>query len=357
MSHNSFGKMFRVTTWGESHGPAIGCVIDGVPPLLELSEADIQPWLDHRRPGTSRFVTQRQESDQVRILSGIYEGKTTGTPISLLIENVDQRPKDYSSIAKTFRPGHADYTYHAKYGIRDPRGGGRASARETACRVAAGAVARKVLGPDIVIHGALRQVGEHSVSDSKWDWNEVDNNAFNCPDADTVALWSDYLDGIRKAGSSVGAVIEVHASGVPAGWGAPIYGKLDADLAASMMSINAVKGVEIGSGFGAAALQGAESADEMLPGNDGPNFSANHNGGVLGGISSGQDIVVRFVVKATSSILTARNTVDTSGNATEVVTKGRHDPCVGIRAVPVGEAMMACVLTDHMLRHRAQTGS
>ena len=357
MSHNSFGKMFRVTTWGESHGPAIGCVIDGVPPLLELSEADIQPWLDRRRPGTSRFVTQRQESDQVRILSGIYEGKTTGTPISLLIENVDQQPKDYSSIAKTFRPGHADYTYHAKYGIRDPRGGGRASARETACRVAAGAVARKVLGPDIVIHGALRQVGEHSVSDSKWDWNEVDNNAFNCPDADTVALWSDYLDGIRKAGSSVGAVIEVHASGVPAGWGAPIYGKLDADLAASMMSINAVKGVEIGSGFGAAALQGAESADEMLPGNDGPNFSANHNGGVLGGISSGQDIVVRFVVKATSSILTARNTVDTSGNATEVVTKGRHDPCVGIRAVPVGEAMMACVLTDHMLRHRAQTGS
>ena len=293
----------------------------------------------------------------MRILSGIYEGKTTGTPISLLIENVDQRPKDYSSIAKTFRPGHADYTYHAKYGIRDPRGGGRASARETACRVAAGAVARKVLGPDIVIHGALRQVGEHSVSDSKWDWNEVDNNAFNCPDADTVALWSDYLDGIRKAGSSVGAVIEVHASGVPAGWGAPIYGKLDADLAASMMSINAVKGVEIGSGFGAAALQGAESADEMLPGNDGPNFSANHNGGVLGGISSGQDIVVRFAVKATSSILTPRNTVDTSGNATEVVTKGRHDPCVGIRAVPVGEAMMACVLTDHMLRHRAQTGS
>ena len=293
----------------------------------------------------------------MRILSGIYEGKTTGTPISLLIENVDQRPKDYSSIAKTFRPGHADYTYHAKYGIRDPRGGGRASARETACRVAAGAVARKVLGPDIVIHGALRQVGEHSVSDSKWDWNEVDNNAFNCPDADTVALWSDYLDGIRKAGSSVGAVIEVHASGVPVGWGAPIYGKLDADLAASMMSINAVKGVEIGSGFGAVALQGAESADEMLPGNDGPNFSANHNGGVLGGISSGQDIVVRFAVKATSSILTARNTVDTSGNAAEVVTKGRHDPWVGIRAVPVGEAMMACVLTDHMLRHRAQTGS
>ena len=293
----------------------------------------------------------------MRILSGIYEGKTTGTPISLLIENVDQRPKDYSGIARIFRPGHADYTYHAKYGIRDPRGGGRASARETACRVAAGAVARKVLGPDIIIRGALRQVGEHSVSDSNWDWNEVDNNAFNCPNADTVALWSDYLDGIRKAGSSVGAVVEVHASGIPAGWGAPIYGKLDTDLAASMMSINAVKGVEIGSGFGSVALQGAESADEMLPGNDGPNFSANHNGGVLGGISSGQDIVVRFVVKATSSILTPRNTVNTSGKATEVVTKGRHDPCVGIRAVPVGEAMMACVLTDHMLRHRAQTGS
>ena len=356
MSYNSFGKMFRVTTWGESHGPAIGCVIDGAPPLLELSEADIQPWLDRRRPGTSRFVTQRRESDQVQILSGVYQGKTTGTPISLQIENVDQRPKDYGNITNSFRPGHADYTYHAKYGIRDPRGGGRASARETACRVAAGAVARKVLAPNITIRGALRQLGEHRISDENWDWNEVENNPFNCPDADKVALWEDYLDNIRKAGSSVGAIIEVHASGVPVGWGAPIYGKLDADLAAGMMSINAVKGVEIGSGFKAATLLGAESADEMLPSDDGPSFSANHNGGVLGGISSGQDIVVRFVVKATSSILTPRNTIDTTGNATEVRTKGRHDPCVGIRAVPVGEAMMACVLTDHMLRHRAQSG-
>ena len=356
MSHNSFGKMFRVTTWGESHGPAIGCVIDGTPPLLDLSEGDIQPWLDRRRPGTSRFVTQRQETDQVRILSGTYEGQTTGTPISLMIENVDQRSKDYSAIAETFRPGHADYTYHSKYGIRDPRGGGRASARETACRVAAGAVARKVLGTDIIIRGALRRIGEHGVSDRDWDWDEVGNNLFHCPDGAMAAVWEDYLDGIRKAGSSVGAVIEVHAAGVPAGWGAPVYGKLDADLAAAMMSINAVKGVEIGSGFGAAALRGEDAADEMLPGNAGPGFSANHNGGVLGGISSGQDVVVRFVVKATSSILIPRRSVDKSGAATEVMTKGRHDPCVGIRAVPVGEAMMACVLADHMLRHRAQMG-
>ena len=356
MSHNSFGKLFRVTTWGESHGPAIGCVIDGTPPLLGLSEADIQPWLDRRRPGTSRFVTQRQETDQVRILSGTFEGQTTGTPISLMIENVDQRSKDYSAIAQTFRPGHADYTYHQKYGIRDPRGGGRSSARETACRVAAGAVARKVLGPGVIIRGALRRIGEHEVADADWDWDAVGDNVFNCPDAAMAAVWEDYLDGIRKAGSSVGAVIEVHASGVPAGWGAPVYGKLDGDLAAAMMSINAVKGVEIGSGFGAAKLRGEDAADEMLPGNDGPNFSANHNGGVLGGISSGQDIVVRFVVKATSSILIPRRSVDTSGAATEVVTKGRHDPCVGIRAVPVGEAMLACVLADHMLRHRGQMG-
>jgi chorismate synthase len=357
MSHNSFGQLFRVTTWGESHGPAIGCVIDGTPPLLELSEADIQPWLDHRRPGTSRFVTQRQETDQVRILSGTYEGKTTGTPISLLIENVDQRSKDYGAIADTFRPGHADYAYHAKYGIRDPRGGGRASARETACRVAAGAVARKILGGGIVIRGALRQIGEHRVSDANWDWDAVGGNAFNCPDTAMAAVWEDYLDDIRKAGSSIGAVVEVHASGVPAGWGAPVYGKLDTDLAAGMMSINAVKGVEIGAGFGAAALRGEDAADEMLPGNDGPGFSANHNGGILGGISSSQDIVVRFVVKPTSSILIPRRSIDKSGAATEVQTKGRHDPCVGIRAVPVGEAMMACVLADHMLRHRAQIGT
>ncbi len=356
MSHNSFGRMFQVTTWGESHGPAIGCIIDGAPPLLELSEADIQPWLDRRRPGTSRFVTQRQETDQVRILSGTFEGKTTGTPISLMIENVDQRSKDYSEIAEKFRPGHADYSYHGKYGIRDPRGGGRSSARETACRVAAGAVARKVLGAGIVIRGALRQVGEHAVSDDNWDWESVGQNEFNCPDGAMAKVWEDYLDGIRKAGSSVGAVVEIQASGVPVGWGAPVYGKLDADLAAGMMSINAVKGVEIGAGFGAAALRGEDAADEMRPGNDGPSFSANHNGGVLGGISSGQDIVVRFAVKATSSILIPRRTVNKSGAATEVVTKGRHDPCVGIRAVPVGEAMMACILADHMLRHRAQVG-
>ena len=357
MSHNSFGHMFRVTTWGESHGPAIGCVIDGTPPLLDLCAADIQPWLDRRRPGTSRFVTQRQETDQVRILSGVFEGQTTGTPISLMIENIDQRSKDYSEITNTYRPGHADYAYQSKYGIRDPRGGGRASARETACRVAAGAVARKVLGPDIVIRGALRQVGEHSVADKNWDWNAVGTNAFNCPDGAMASIWEDYLDEIRKAGSSVGAVVEVHASGVPAGWGAPVYGKLDTDLAAAMMSINAVKGVEIGAGFAAASLRGEDAADEMLPGNDGPTFSANHNGGILGGISSGQDIVLRFVVKPTSSILIPRRSVDKSGAATEVQTKGRHDPCVGIRAVPVGEAMMACVLADHMLRHRAQTGA
>jgi len=361
MSHNSFGQLFRVTTWGESHGPAIGCVIDGTPPLLDLAEGDIQPWLDRRRPGTSRFVTQRQETDQVRILSGTYEGKTTGTPISLLIENVDQRSKDYGDIAEKFRPGHADYAYQAKYGIRDPRGGGRASARETACRVAAGAVARKVLGSlpgdGIVIRGALRQIGEHAVSDANWDWDAVGGNSFNCPDAKMARVWEDYLDEIRKAGSSIGAVVEVHASGVPAGWGAPGYGKLDTDLAAGMMSINAVKGVEIGAGFAAASLRGEDAADEMLPGNDGPTFSANHNGGILGGISSGQDIVLRFVVKPTSSILIPRRSVDKSGAATEVQTKGRHDPCVGIRAVPVGEAMMACVLADHMLRHRAQTGA
>ncbi|NQV58976.1 MAG: chorismate synthase [Alphaproteobacteria bacterium] len=356
MSHNTFGQLFRVTTWGESHGPAIGCVVDGVPPLLPLVEGDIQPLLDRRRPGTSRFVTQRQETDQVRILSGTYEGRTTGTPISLLIENVDQRSKDYSTLADTFRPGHADYTYQRKYGIRDPRGGGRASARETACRVAAGAVARKVLGDGVVIRGALRQIGEHAVVDANWDWDAVANNVFHCPDSAMAAVWEGYLDGIRKAGSSVGAVVEVHASGVGVGWGAPVYGKLDADLAAAMMSINAVKGVEIGSGFGAARMRGEDAADEMLPGNDGPGFTSNHNGGILGGISSGQDIVLRFAVKPTSSILIPRRSVDKNGAETEVVTKGRHDPCVGIRAVPVGEAMMACVLADHMLRHRAQTG-
>jgi chorismate synthase len=357
MSHNSFGHLFRVTTWGESHGPAIGCVIDGTPPRLPLDEAFIQQFLDRRRPGQSRFTTQRREPDQVRILSGVFEGQTTGTPIQLMIENVDQRSKDYGDIAAKYRPGHADYTYMAKYGIRDYRGGGRSSARETASRVAAGAVARRVLGDGITIRGALVRIGEHAVDQQNWDWNETGNNPFWSPDAKTAAVWEDYLDGIRKDGSSVGAVIEVHASGVPAGWGAPLYGKLDADLAAAMMSINAVKGVEIGSGFEAARLTGEANADEMRAGNDGtPRFLSNKAGGILGGISTGQDLVVRFAVKPTSSILSPRRTVTMEGEETEIVTKGRHDPCVGIRAVPVGEAMMACVLADHMMRHRAQAG-
>jgi chorismate synthase len=357
MSHNSFGHLFRVTTWGESHGPAIGCVIDGTPPRLPIDEAFIQQFLDRRRPGQSRFTTQRREPDQVRILSGVFEGLTTGTPIQLMIENVDQRSKDYGDIAAKYRPGHADYTYMAKYGIRDYRGGGRSSARETASRVAAGAVARRILGDGIVIRGALVRIGEHAVDPQNWDWNETGNNPFWSPDAKTAALWEDYLDSIRKDGSSVGAVIEVHASGVPAGWGAPLYGKLDADLAAAMMSINAVKGVEIGSGFEAARLTGEANADEMRAATDGtPRFLSNKAGGILGGISTGQDLVVRFAVKPTSSILSPRRTVTMEGEETEIVTKGRHDPCVGIRAVPVGEAMMACVLADHMMRHRAQAG-
>ncbi|MDP6564104.1 MAG: chorismate synthase [Alphaproteobacteria bacterium] len=356
MSHNSYGQLFRVTTWGESHGPAIGCVVDGTPPRLPLAEGDIQPWLDRRRPGTSRFVTQRREADRVRILSGTQDGLTTGTPISLMIENTDQRSKDYAEIADRFRPGHADYTYQAKYGIRDPRGGGRASARETACRVAAGAIARKILGDGIEIRGALRQIGEHAVDEDRWDWQAVGGNSFWCPDAAMAVTWESYLEDIRKAGSSVGAVVEVQATGLPAGWGAPVYGKLDAELAAAMMSINAVKGVEIGGGFATAAMRGEMAADEMLPGNDAPLFASNHAGGILGGISSGQDIVVRFAVKPTSSIRVPRRTVDQAGQATEIATQGRHDPCVGIRAVPVGEAMMACVLADHLLRHRAQMG-
>lgn len=361
MSANSFGTLFRVTTWGESHGPAIGCVVDGVPPRLAIDEAGIQHWLDRRRPGQSRFTTQRREPDQVRILSGTFEGQTTGTPVALHIDNVDQRSKDYGDIAVKFRPGHADYTYWAKYGIRDYRGGGRSSARETATRVAAGAIGRVVLaqalGPQVQIRGALVQVGPHRIDRSRFDWNEIENNPFWCPDAVAAAEWESYLDGVRKAGSSVGAVIEVVASGIPAGLGAPIYGKLDTDLAAAMMSINAVKGVEIGEGFAAAALTGEENADEMRAGNgDGPRFLSNHAGGILGGISTGQDIVVRFAVKPTSSILQPRRTVDTAGHETEIVTKGRHDPCVGIRAVPVGEAMMACVLADHLLRHRGQVG-
>ncbi len=357
MSDNSFGKLFRFTTWGESHGPAIGCVVDGTPPGIPLDESDIQQWLDRRRPGQSRFTTQRKEPDTVKILSGVFEGVTTGTPISLVIENVDQRSRDYGDIKDKFRPAHADYTYFKKYGVRDYRGGGRASARETALRVAAGGIARKVLGEGVTIRGALIRIGEHHVERERWDWDAIDSNPFFCPDPVMADLWTDYLDGIRKEGSSVGAVIEVTASGVPAGWGAPIYGKLDAELAAAMMSINAVKGVEVGAGMGVANLRGEENADEMAMNNDGTvRFLSNHAGGVLGGISSGQDVIVRFAVKPTSSILQARRTVTVDGQDTEIVTKGRHDPCVGIRAVPVGEAMMACVLADHMMRHRAQCG-
>ena len=359
MSHNTFGHLFRVTTWGESHGPALGCVVDGAPPRLPLKAEDIQQWLDRRKPGQSRFTTQRREPDAVKILSGTFveDGieMTTGTPISLMIENVDQRSKDYGDIVEKFRPGHADLTYFLKYGIRDYRGGGRSSARETAARVAAGAVARAML-PDLTIRGALVQMGPHKIDRANWDWNEVENNPFWCPDAKAAAEWEAYLDGVRKAGSSCGAVIEVVASGVPAGLGAPIYGKLDADLASAMMSINAVKGVEIGGGFAAASLSGEENADEMQSGPHGIEFASNHAGGVLGGISTGQDVVARFAVKPTSSILSPRKTVTKGGDDTEIVTKGRHDPCVGIRAVPVGEAMMACVLADHWLRHRAQMG-
>jgi len=354
MSHNSFGHLFRVTTWGESHGPSIGCVIDGCPPRLALAERDIQPWLDRRRPGQSRFTTQRREADEVRILSGVFEGMTTGTPISLLIENTDQRSRDYGDIAAQFRPGHADYSYELKYGIRDWRGGGRSSARETAMRVAAGAVARVILGPSVRVRGALVQLGDDRVERGNWDWGEVERNPFFCPDVRAAARWEVKLDAARKAGSSVGAVIEVVAEGAPPGLGAPIYAKLDADLAAAMMGINAVKGVEIGEGFAAAALRGEDNADEMHMQDGLVRFGSNHAGGILGGISTGQPIVVRFAVKPTSSILTPRASVDRGGHDIEVVTKGRHDPCVGLRAVPVGEAMMACVLADHLLRHRAQ---
>jgi len=355
MSHNSFGHLFRVTTWGESHGAAIGCVVDGVPPRLALSEADIQPFLDRRRPGQSKFVTQRQEPDQVRILSGVFEGLTTGTPIALHIENQDQRSKDYGEIKDRFRPGHADLTYELKYGIRDYRGGGRSSARETAMRVAAGAIARKVLGPEVVVRGALVAVGSDVVDRGAWDWAAVAENAFFCPDRAAASRWEEQLTALRKLGDSIGAVIEVVAEGVPPGLGAPVYGKLDADIAAAMMSINAVKGVEIGDGFAAASLAGTANADEMRMEPDGRvRFLSNHAGGILGGISTGQPVVVRFAVKPTSSILAPRRAVDRFGAETDVVTKGRHDPCVGIRAVPVGEAMLACVLADHLLRHRAQ---
>jgi chorismate synthase len=360
MPGNSFGAVFRFTTWGESHGPAIGCVIDGVPPRIALAEPEIQVYLDKRRPGTSRHTTQRREKDQVRILSGVFEGQTTGTPLALAIENTDQRSKDYEENKDKFRPGHADYTYWRKYGIRDHHGGGRSSARETAMRVAAGAVARKVLrhvlGGGIVIRGALIQMGPHKIDRDKWDWDAVDGNPFWCPDAAAAAEWETHLDAARKAGSSLGAMIEVVASGVPAGLGEPVYDKLDADLAKAMMSINAVKAVEIGAGFEAAALKGEENADEMRKEGNGVRFLSNRAGGILGGLSTGQDIVARFAVKPTSSILTPRKTVDIHGNDTEIVTKGRHDPCVGIRAVPVGEAMMAIVLADHALRHRGQCG-
>ncbi len=354
MSHNSFGHLFRVTTWGESHGPAIGCVVDGCPPRLALSEADIQPWLDRRRPGQSRFTTQRAEPDAVRILSGVFEGQTTGTPIALQIENVDQRSRDYGEIAERFRPGHADLAYELKYGIRDYRGGGRSSARETAMRVAAGAVARLVLGTTVTIRAALVQMGPHMIDRAAWDWAATEENPFFCPDRAAAVAWEEYLLGIRKSGSSCGAVIEVVAEGMPPGLGAPIYAKLDADIAGALMGINAVKGVEIGDGFAAASLTGEGNADQMRMRDGMVEFDANHAGGILGGISTGQPIVVRFAVKPTSSILTPRQGVDRDGHEVEVVTRGRHDPCVGIRAVPVGEAMVACVLADHLLRHRAQ---
>jgi chorismate synthase len=361
MSFNTFGHMFRVTTFGESHGVAIGCVVDGCPPLLPLDVADIQADLDRRRPGQSRFTTQRQEADAVKILSGVMAHPetgvqvTTGTPIALLIENTDQRSKDYSDIKDKFRPGHADFTYEAKYGLRDYRGGGRSSARETATRVAAGAIARKIV-PGMTVRAALVQMGPHKINRDNWDWDEVANNPFFCPDKEKAAFFEGYLDGIRKAGSSIGAVIEVVAEGIPAGLGAPIYAKLDGELAAALMSINAVKGVEIGDGFAAAALSGEENADEMRMTNHGASFLSNHAGGILGGISTGQPVVARFAVKPTSSILAPRRTVDRSGADTDILTKGRHDPCVGIRAVPVGEAMVACVMADHFLRHRGQVG-
>ena len=357
MSFNTFGRLFRFTSWGESHGPAIGCTVDGVPPRLPLTEADIQKYLDERRPGQSKYTTQRQEPDEVKILSGVFEGQTTGTSIQLMIENVDQRSKDYGDIAKSYRPGHADFTYDAKYGIRDYRGGGRSSARETAARVAAGAVARKILGESVKISAGMVQMGPHKIDRDRLDWNEARKNPLFCPDAVAAENWTTELEKVRKAGSSIGAIIEVVADGVPAGWGAPVYGKLDADLATALMSINAAKGVEIGAGMEAAALTGEENADQMRPGNDGkPVFLSNNAGGILGGISTGQQIVARFSVKPTSSILTPRQSVTRDGEATDVVTKGRHDPCVGIRAVPIAEAMMAIVLADHMMMHRAQCG-
>ncbi len=362
MSHNTFGHLFRVTTWGESHGPALGCVVDGCPPGIPLTAEEIQVWLDQRRPGQGKFVTQRQEPDAVRILSGVFEDDrtggqvTTGTPISLMIDNVDQRSRDYSEIATAFRPGHADYAYFAKYGVRDYRGGGRQSARETAARVAAGAIARKVIGEGVTIRGALVQIGPHRIDRDRWDWAQVTQNPFWCPDPQMVDVWEEHLETVRKAGSSTGAVVEVEAIGVPPGWGAPVYGKLDAELAGALMSINASKGVEIGAGFAAAALSGEENADEMRAGNDGPLFLSNNAGGVMGGISTGQPVLARVAFKPTSSILTPRKSINEANEEIELRTKGRHDPCVGIRGTPVAEAMVACVLADAYLRHRGQTG-
>ena len=354
MSHNTFGHLFRITTWGESHGPAIGCIVDGCPPLVPLNESDIQVWLNKRKPGQSRFTTQRKETDEVTILSGVFEGHTTGTPIALAIENLDQRSKDYKNISTKFRPGHADYTYKMKYGIRDYRGGGRQSARETASRVAAGAIARKILGNSISINGALIQIGNMKIDREKWDWKEINKNEFWCPDSSCVDNWSNLIENTRKSGSSIGAVIEIVASGVPEGLGAPIYSKLDSDIASAVMSINAVKGVEIGSGFDSASSQGHENADEMRIEKDKVKFLSNNSGGILGGISTGQDIVVRFAVKPTSSILKPLRTINEKKEEIDISTTGRHDPCIGIRAVPVGEAMVACVLADHLLRDRAQ---
>ena len=359
MADNSFGTLFSFTSFGESHGPGIGCVVDGVPPRLPLTAEMIQPYLDRRKPGQNKFVTQRQEDDAVEILSGVFEGQTTGTPVGLLIRNKDQRSKDYGDIANQFRPGHADYTYQAKYGIRDYRGGGRSSARETAVRVAAGAIAdltlQQVLGADYRVRGGVVQIGPHAISRDRLDWNECDNNPFFCPDPVAAKEWEAYLDGVRKQGSSAGAILEIVADGIPAGLGQPIYGKLDTELAAAMMSINAVKGVEIGSGFDLAAIDGREAGDEMRAGTDGPSFGSNHAGGILGGISSGQQIVVRIAIKPTSSILTPRQSIDKDGKEVDIMTKGRHDPCVGIRGVPVAEAMMAITLLDALMRHTAQT--
>jgi chorismate synthase len=356
MTGNTFGSLFRVATFGESHGPAIGCVVDGVPPGIELAEEDIQVHLDRRRPGQSRHTSQRREPDRVRILSGVFEGRTTGAPIGLLIVNEDARSKDYGAIKDLFRPGHADYTYHVKYGVRDYRGGGRSSARETAMRVAAGAIARKILGPSVTVRGALVQMGPHPVDRDRWDWNEVERNPFWCPDAVAAKTWEDFLDDVRKAGSSTGGVVEVVASGVPAGLGAPVFDRLDADIAKALISIPAAKGVEIGAGFAAVSMSGPEHNDEMRMRDGAVAFLSNNAGGVLGGISSGQDIVARLAIKPTSSVSTPQRTVNVHGEDVEVVTTGRHDPCVAIRGVPVAEAMLACVLADHLLRQKAQRG-